>query len=97
MEDQMNNNLKPGKYITWVYNNGTTKTYKVKETTYEYFSKKKISVFRLILGLLFEKGFAWKFVETIKYALVHYEEYRGAFASDVILLIRTKTYNKLFK
>lgn len=60
------------------------------------FYNKKISIFKLIIACLFEKGFFWKLTETIKYALIHSECYRGLNVSDVLLFKNTENFNKIW-
>lgn len=55
-----------------------------------------ISKYRLIWAILTEVGFLWKLTETIKYALMHYDTYRGSCASSVMLFEGTKNYEKIW-
>jgi len=58
---------------------------------------RRLSTIKLIWAILTEKGFKWKFEETLKYALIHYDCYKGSNASDVFIFTCTKNYSKIWK
>jgi hypothetical protein len=57
----------------------------------------ELKKFALIKAILFEKGFLWKLCETIKYALIHGDTYRGTNASDILLFENSKSFRKIWK
>jgi hypothetical protein len=71
--------------------------YRAEENEYWYNYKIKIKPLRLFWAIIFEKGFLWKLTETIKYALIHSEFYRGRNASDVLLFTNTKNFQKIWR
>ena len=66
----------------------------IEDNTYD---KKEISLFKLIIACIFERGFFWKLTESLKYGLRHSDCYRGNGASDIILLRGTKSFRKIWK
>lgn len=58
---------------------------------------KDIKVLPFLWYTLTSKSFRWKMVETLKYALMHYDSYRGDNASDVCLFKVDKDFHKVWK
>ena len=58
--------------------------------------KIKLNKFQLIKAILFEKGFIWKLGETIKYALLHADCYRGSNAFEVVIFEGSDSFEKLW-
>ena len=89
--------LKNGtKFIVW--GNGEFQKPSIKDVSNDpEYIKGRLSIFRLLFYILFEKGFRWHLEETIKYAMMHHENYQGENASDVILFYSTKGAHKIFR
>jgi hypothetical protein len=87
------------KYVIWTDSNGKIET-AINVTNIERsesWNKKEISIWRLLVALIFEKGFKWKLQETIIYAIVHHNAYRGDGSSNVMLFENTKNFWKIWK
>lgn len=56
-----------------------------------------LNLFKLVLLCIFKKGFKSYLCDTIKYALMHSECYRGTYASDVIIFKGCFDYSFIFK
>ncbi len=57
----------------------------------------KLSKIKLIIAILFHKGFFWKLEGTIEYALNTYDKIRGTGASDVLLFNISDSFNFIQK
>jgi len=87
------------KYIIWMDIRGGA------ESTEEAFEDdqwndnkkfKSLKKYKLIWNILFSKGFLWRLQETIKYALLHSECYRGTNACDVMEFTMYKGFYELW-
>jgi len=58
--------------------------------------KMKLNKFQLIKAILLEKGFIWKLGETVKYALLHSDSYRGDNSSEVVIFENSDSFEKLW-
>ena len=60
--------------------------------------KGNMSAIRLIFLYIFSRRFRWLFSETVKYALMHHESYRGEKASSVLMFSNLYCYpDKLWR
>jgi len=83
------------KYLIYTDGNG-----KIRDSRICYESgtpKGNLNKWKLFYYILFERGFLWKLTETIKYALTHYDCYKGACASDVLMFENTKGFDKIWE
>jgi hypothetical protein len=56
-----------------------------------------ISIIKLIIACITEKGFIWKLSQALKYALRYFDSYRGEGSSDVLLFRGTKNFDKIWR
>jgi hypothetical protein len=63
----------------------------------EKWNEKEISIWRLLIVLIFEKGFKWKLKETSIYSIIHQNDIRGDGSANVLMFENTKGFQKIWK
>jgi hypothetical protein len=58
---------------------------------------KNISKIKLIIAIIFGRGFFNKLENTLKYAINHHDEFRGEGSGDVVIFKCNKWYNFIWK
>lgn len=63
----------------------------------DHVPKENLSKIKLILAIIFDKGFTWRLSQVVKYGLCHHDCYRGNYSSDVLLFKVCDSYPKIWK
>jgi len=83
------------KYIVYIENGKVDHSHEAEESY--AFEDKEISRFKLLLAIITDNHFARYMADVLRYAIRHYESYRGNGAADVVLFQVSKKYNKIWK